>query len=677
MNHLNDRQKQAVLTIDCPLLVLAGAGSGKTSVITEKIAYLIQDCGYKARNIAALTFTNKSAREMKERVRKIVKGRASHGLIVSTFHNLGLNIIRKELAYLGLRKGFTLFDQQDAHSLIKNIVQSEFVDQDEHIAAFQNMISSWKNDLGEPITAMSKAKDSLEQMGAAVFDKYDSALKAYNAVDFDDLIRLPVQLFHKHEDVLKKWQKKIRYLLVDEYQDTNISQYILVKMLVGARNRFTVVGDDDQSIYSWRGARPENLVKLSEDFPDLEIIKLEQNYRSTSLILNAANNVIGHNPHVFEKRLWSQQDGGEMITIMQCKNDEAEAEWIASQIIFQKINRGLKFSDFAILYRGNHQARVLEFKLKHHQIPYKLNGGQSFFGKSEIKDVMSYLRLLINSDDNSAFLRIVNTPRREIGPVTIEKLNHFAEQNDMGLFESAKHDHIKSYIGGVSGERLHRFATWVAKTEQKLHTMDNPIQGIKEMLADIQYEVYLQSDSTTPDAAQKRMKNVWQLVDNIDYMFKKNAEEMKDGEDELSISDAITKLMMRDMMERQEDEDEEEAVQLMTLHASKGLEFPHVYLIGLEEELLPHRNSIENDDIEEERRLMYVGITRAKKVLTISYTAQRKQFGEVIDCVPSRFLEELPQEDVTWKGAGQSTKESNKKTGIEALAGLQALFDDC
>ncbi|BCE03517.1 DNA helicase Rep [Marinicellulosiphila megalodicopiae] len=674
MNHLNDRQKQAVLTIDCPLLVLAGAGSGKTSVITQKIAYLIQDCGFKARNIAALTFTNKAAREMKERVRTIVKGRASHGLIVSTFHNLGLNIIRKEASYLGLRSGFTLFDQQDAHSLIKNIVQAELNDQDEHIDMFQNKISAWKNDLWEPATALSKAQDDLEQMAALVFDKYNSALKAYNAVDFDDLIRLPVQLFHKHEDVLAKWQKKIRYMLVDEYQDTNISQYILVKMLVGARNRFTVVGDDDQSIYSWRGARPENLVKLKEDFPSLEIIKLEQNYRSTSLILNAANVVIDHNPHVFEKKLWSQQAGGDRITIMQCKNDEAEAEWVASQIIFQKLNRKLKFSDFAILYRGNHQARVLEFKLQHHQIPYKLNGGQSFFGKAEIKDVMSYLRLMINTDDNSAFLRIVNTPRREIGPVTIEKLNHFAEQNQLGLFESALHPQITSYITGTSGDRIHRFANWVAKTQQKLHTIDNPIQAIKEMLADIQYEVYLQADSNTPEMALKRMKNVWMLVDNIDYMFKKNEED--DGEDELTIADAIGKLILRDMMERQEDEDQEDAVQLMTLHSSKGLEFPHVHMIGLEEELLPHRNSIESDDIEEERRLMYVGITRAKKVLTISYAAQRKQFGESIDCTPSRFLDELPQEDISWKGAGQSTKETTQETGSQALAGLRALFDD-
>ena len=424
MTQLNARQREAVLYIDGPCLVLAGAGSGKTSVITRKIAYLIQQCDLPARHIAALTFTNKAAREMKERVTGLVKGAAAKGLTVSTFHNLGLNIIRREYKTLGFKPGFSIFDAEDARSLLKELMLRDGDLDSDHLDLVQHQISNWKNDLTSPEHALSHAQSPGEQAIALIYQRYNQALRAYNAVDFDDLILIPVHLFQQHADVLARWQRKIRYLLVDEYQDTNSSQYLLVKLLVGDRCALTVVGDDDQSIYAWRGARPENMSLLKQDFPSLKVIKLEQNYRSTSRILRVANHLIANNPHEFDKALWSEMGLGDPIRVVRCPNEDGEAERIATEILTQRLRQQNKFRDYAILYRGNHQARLLELKLQHHQIPYKISGGSSFFAKTEIKDVMAYLRLIINPDDDNAFLRIINTPRRQIGTNTLEALGH-------------------------------------------------------------------------------------------------------------------------------------------------------------------------------------------------------------------------------------------------------------
>ena len=437
MNKLNPRQHEAVRYADGPLLVLAGAGSGKTSVITRKIAYLIEQKGIPGRHIAAVTFTNKAAREMKERVGKIVDKGKTRGLIVSTFHNLGLNMIREEHAHLGYHPGFSIFDAEDAKALLQDLMMREAAaDAGDELNDVQMTISSWKNAMRGPAEAYSKAADDREQRIAIIYKHYSEYLKAYNAVDFDDLILLPVQLFRECPDILAKWRRKIRYMLVDEYQDTNLCQYELVKQLVAERAAFTVVGDDDQSIYAWRGARPENLAQLKEDFPSLKIVKLEQNYRSTSRILRCANTVIANNPHVFEKALWSEHTIGEEIRIIRCRSEDAEAERIATEIIDQKLKNGLDFRDFAVLYRGNHQARLLEMKLQAYQIPYRISGGQSFFSKNEIKDAMSYLRLMINPDDDAAFLRVVNVPRREIGPRTLEQLSHYARSRNVSLFRA-------------------------------------------------------------------------------------------------------------------------------------------------------------------------------------------------------------------------------------------------
>lgn len=666
MNKLNPRQREAVRYADGPLLVLAGAGSGKTSVITRKIAHLIEELGIPGRHIAALTFTNKAAREMKERVGKIVDRGKARGLIVSTFHNLGLNIIRDEHPHLGYHPGFSIFDAEDAKALLQDLMmRGGSAEAGDEVNDVQMTISSWKNALRSPTEAYSKAADEREQRIAIIYKQYNEYLKAYNAVDFDDLILLPVQLFRDFPDVLAKWRKKIRYLLVDEYQDTNVCQYELVKQLVAERAAFTVVGDDDQSIYAWRGARPENLVQLKEDFPSLKIVKLEQNYRSTGRILRSANTVIANNPHVFEKALWSDHTIGEEIRIIRCRSEDAETERVATEILDQKLKNGLNFQDFAVLYRGNHQARLLEMKLQAYQIPYRLSGGQSFFSKSEIKDAMSYLRLLINPDDNAAFLRVVNVPRREIGPRTLEQLSHYSRSRNVSLFKALSDMGAETHVTEKGLDRLRRFAHWVDKTCERLFSED-PIPVIKQLFTDIEYEEWLHQHSGSPKQAERRMENIWYLVESIQRML----DDGKGTADELGIEDAIAKLILRDMMEQREDEDDSDKVQLLTLHASKGLEFPHVFIMGLEEEILPHRSSIEEGNIEEERRLMYVGITRARETLSLTYAASRKQYGEKIETIPSRFLDELPEEDVKWEGLGDQDKEANQKKGKATLSAL-------
>jgi ATP-dependent DNA helicase Rep len=666
VTQLNPRQKEAVRYVDGPLLVLAGAGSGKTSVITRKIAWLIEHMGIPGRHIAAVTFTNKAAREMKERVGRLVDRKLTRGLIVSTFHNLGLNIIREEHPHLGYHPGFTIFDAEDAKALLQDLmIREASADAGDELSDIQMTISSWKNAMKSPQEAWSKAADEREQRIALIYKHYNEYLKAYNAVDFDDLILLPVQLFRQAPDILDKWRRKIRYMLVDEYQDTNLCQYELVKQLVAQRAAFTVVGDDDQSIYAWRGARPENLAQLKEDFPSLKIVKLEQNYRSTARILRSANTVIANNPHVFEKALWSDHTVGDEIRVVRCRNEDAEAERIATEILDQKLKKGLTFKHFAVLYRGNHQARLLEMKLQAYQIPYRISGGQSFFSRNEIKDAMSYLRLLVNPDDDAAFLRVVNVPRREIGPRTLEQLTHYARSRDVSLTRAMGDIGAAAHVSEKGLDRLRRFAHWVNRTCERLYKED-PVPVIKQMFTDIEYEEWLHQHAGTPKQAQRRMENIWYLVESIRRMLEND----RGTADEMSIGDAITRLVLRDLMEQREEEDDSDKVQLLTLHASKGLEFPHVFIMGLEEEILPHRSSIEENNIEEERRLMYVGITRARETLTLTYAAQRKQYGEKIETIPSRFLDELPEEDLRWEGTGDLDVEANQKKGKATLSAL-------
>jgi len=487
-------------------------------------------------------------------------------------------------------------------------------------------------------------------------------------VDFDDLIRLPAALFREHGEILERWQNRIHYLLVDEYQDTNSAQYELVKLLAGIRQALTVVGDDDQSIYAWRGARPENLARLKQDFPRLKVVKLEQNYRSTGHILGAANALIAHNPHVFEKRLWSELGPGDPIRVLQCKDEEQEAERVVSEIIHQRFMHKRAYGDFAILYRGNHQSRIFEKLLRLHNVPYFISGGTSFFSRTEVKDVMAYLRLLANPHDDAAFLRVVNTPRRQIGPGTLEKLTTWASERKLPLLEAVEELGLQQTLSPRSLDRLRKFASWVWQLSRMAHE-EEPVATLRQLLRDIDYEAWLYQTSANDKAAQRRLENVEELVA---WLEKLQADEMK-GE---TLAEMVSHLALMDILERQEEESADDRVSLMTLHAAKGLEFPVVFLVGMEEELLPHRTSIEEENIEEERRLAYVGITRARRLLHLTCARRRRRGGETVECEPSRFLSELPAHMLEWEGRdAEQDPEKKKARGKAHLATLKAMLE--
>jgi len=666
MNDLNPRQTLAVRYLDGPALILAGAGSGKTRVITRKIAYLIEECAMSPSNIAAVTFTNKAAREMKARVSSLLVNTNTRGLSISTFHNLGLNILRREHQEAGLHPGFSIMDQLDTEHLLKELLHTDDIDKDA-IKLAQRQISDWKNELIGPAEALSHADNDLDSRHAAIYTSYQRALRAYNGVDFDDLILLPVTLFQQHRDILERWQNKLRYLLVDEYQDTNGAQYELVKLLTGVRGALTVVGDDDQSIYAWRGAKPENLVRLKEDFRNLRVIKLEQNYRSTGRILKAANTLIANNPHVFEKRLWSEIGPGEHIRVIACKDEINEAEQVVSEIIHQKFIHRRDYADYAILYRGNHQSRVFEKVLRAHNLPYFISGGTSFFSRSEIKDLMAYLRLLANPDDDAAFLRIVNTPRRQIGPGTLEKLTAWATERDVHLLAAIDELGMAQQLSPRALKQLQEFASWINRLTRMAHE-EHPVDTVRQLIKDMDYEYWLFQSTGNDKAAERRMENVNEL---LDWLQRLHEDELK-GE---NLADMVSHLALMDILERQEEDNTEQRISLMTLHAAKGLEFPCVFLVGMEEDFLPHRVSIEEGNIEEERRLAYVGITRAQKLLHISYASRRRRGGETVSCEPSRFLEELPKEDLEWSGKEQEASPEKKKQRANAhLANLKSML---
>ena len=672
-HNLNAQQQAALKYIDGPLLVLAGAGSGKTSVITGKIAYLVKQCGIPSRNIYAVTFTNKAAREMKDRVSKLLCSSESKGLSVSTFHNLGLNIIRFEIKTLGFKPGFSIMDQEDCRNLLKELLVRHTDLDEKLIDNIQHTISDWKNSLLEPGQAVSASNSTGEQSIAMLYERYQRALRAYNAVDFDDLIMIPVCLFREQPEVLAKWQQRIRYMLVDEYQDTNLAQYELVRTLVKEKQALTVVGDDDQSIYAWRGARPENLMQLQEDFPALKVIKLEQNYRSTGRILAAANQLIDNNPHLIQKALWSELGPGDPLRFIISDNEEREAERVVNEIIDMRLKRRCKYSDFAILYRGNYQSRLMELKLQTQNIPYDITGGQSFYAKTEIKDVMAYLRLIINPDDDNALLRIINTPRRQIGPTTLERLGEYANQRQISFLDAIDEVGLSATVPSANLQRLQRFKHWLQSVQRNVYS-DKPVPAIRELLEDIDYQDWLRQNASSDAAANKRWENINLLISQIEYALKDSESDSVEA-DKNPIEAAISKIILRDILDREQEESADDKVQLLTLHAAKGLEFLHVFLIGMEEEVLPHRNSIEGDQIEEERRLAYVGITRAQRTLTMTSAAQRTQFGETSATTPSRFVDELPQDDLVRMGGNtEASAEQNQAAGEESLDALKSLF---
>ena len=663
LNTLNAPQREAVKYLDGPLLVLAGAGSGKTRVITQKIVYLIQECGFAPREIAAITFTNKAAREMQERVSQLLVGVNTKGLTIATFHSLGMQILRQEAEVLGYKKQFSILDSSDSFKILSDILATT---DKQLLRKTQWQISSWKNGFLTPDQAKANADEELTHAAAKVYQIYQQTLKAYQAVDFDDLIKLPVELFEEHPEVLNKWQHKLKYLLIDEYQDTNACQYKLVKLLTGVEGNFTAVGDDDQAIYGWRGADVENLRQLTQDFTRLKVIKLEQNYRSTVRILRAANQVISNNPKLFEKKLWSELGTGDLIQVSAARDDEHEAESVVMKLMAHKFENRTAYADYAILYRGNHQARVFEQHLRNHKIPYTISGGQSFFDKAEIKDLVSYLRLIANEDDDPAFIRAATTPKKGIGNTTLERLGEYASLHKISLFAAAFEGEFQRELGGRQLDDLLTFCQYINKLQDRA-SKDPAGEVLNDMLTAIQYEAFLY-DSEEPRSAEAKWKNV---LDFVSWLTKKG-EGNGDGEtrDLLNLTQMVA---LMSMLEGRED-GEPDAVKLSTLHAAKGLEFGHVFLIGVEEGILPHRESVDNDKIEEERRLMYVGITRAQKSLNISWCKKRKRAGETEICEPSRFIEELPSDDIRHFGNPSADPAASKEHGKERMAQIRAML---
>lgn len=666
---LNPGQQQAVEYVRGPCLVLAGAGSGKTRVITNKIAHLIRNTGYQPRQIAAVTFTNKAAREMKERVAQTLGRKETKGLMISTFHTLGLEIIKREYKALGMKSNFSLFDDQDQLALLKELTFDHLEEDKDLLKQLISQISNWKNALLTPEQAKGLARSEREQTFAECYRRYELHLSSCNVLDFDDLITKPTLLFARDEQVCERWQQRIRYLLVDEYQDTNTSQYQLVKLLVGKRANFTVVGDDDQSIYSWRGAQPKNLVQLSKDFPELRVIKLEQNYRSSGCILNAANILIANNPHVFEKQLFSNLGYGDPMKVITANNEDHEAERVVGELIAHHFINKTDYKDYAILYRGNHQSRIFEKMLMQNRIPYRISGGTSFFSRPEIKDLLAYLRVLTNPEDDSAFLRIVNTPRRGIGPATIQKLGEWANTRDKSLYQASFDLGLGQTLSGQGLAALTNFTGWLADVEKLVER--EPLIAVRDLLHGLDYQSWLFETSASPKAAEMRMKNVDQLFSWMAEML-----EGDDLNESMTLAQVVTRFTLRDMMERGEEAEELDQVQLMTLHASKGLEFPYVFLVGMEEGILPHQSSIDEDNVDEERRLAYVGITRAQKSLFFTLCRERRQYGELIRPEPSRFLYELPQDDLHWDDGKKvvKTAEEKQQTGLRGVAGLKAML---
>jgi ATP-dependent DNA helicase Rep len=631
---LNPQQHAAVEYCDGPLLVLAGAGSGKTRVITEKIAHLVSRRNLPPDGIAAITFTNKAAREMRERARRLLKGGAADAVTICTFHSLGLRFLQAEHARFGFRRGFSVLDADDSAAIIKDLAPAGL--KPDQLFALRQLVSAAKNNGLAPEQALAAARSPREADAAAIYVRYQKRLAAFNAVDFDDLIRLPLALLLDDAQVRATWQGRLRHLLVDEYQDTNNAQYQLFKLLAGARGTFTAVGDDDQSIYAWRGANPGNLDELARDYPALRVFKLEQNYRCSGRILRAANALIRHNPHVHEKSLWSEHAEGAPVRVFVCRDDDHEAERVAADIAHQQHLHKLAWHEVAVLYRGNHQSRALEKALRLARVPYAVTGGTEFLERTEVKDVLAYLRLIANPDDDAAFLRVANVPRREIGAGTLERLGELAQARQASLLRAARSDAVLAQFGARQASALATFAALIDALADASTTLP-PADLIEELLRRTAYLDHLGTEGKTEAARKRRLDNVRELTDWFRAMQRGGA---RSGELAAQLA----------LLTRDDGDDRGNAVRLMTLHSAKGLEFRFVYIVGVEDGTLPHGGGIEEGRLDEERRLFYVGITRARERLCLAYATRSRRHGAVISNAPSRFLAELPQDDLHLDG---------------------------
>jgi ATP-dependent DNA helicase Rep len=655
---LNPPQRQAVLHVDGPLLVLAGAGSGKTRVIVEKIAHLVTSGRMPARRIAAITFTNKSAREMRERVARRIKGDAADGLTVSTFHALGLKLLQIEHAKLGLKRGFSIFDADDSNAQVKDLLAPGT--KPDAIDAIRNLISRAKNAGLSPEQATAEARSAREHEAASVYTRYQQRLSTFNAVDFDDLIRLPVQLLEADEDCVAAWRERIGYLLVDECQDTNDAQYRLLKAIAGPKGDFTCVGDDDQSIYAWRGANPDNLLQLGSDYPQLKIIKLEQNYRCSNRVLRAANALIAHNPHEHPKTLWSDQADGERIRVWECKDHAHEAEKVAAEIQFQAQKTAAPWSDFCILFRGNFQSRALEKALQLLRVPYHLTGGTAFLDRGEVKDAMAWLRLVANPDDDAAFLRAVQSPKREVGATTLAKLAELAQHAHLPLSRAAESIGMLKQLAPRAANALGGFVDILRGLRQDAAQLP-PAELVRRLNERSGLLAMLRSQCKDEATFQRRRANLDELADWFDGP-------RTSGPGELAAALAL--------LSHADKGDAGNQVRLMSLHAAKGLEFRYVFIVGVEDGVLPHEASLEEGRLDEERRLLYVGITRAKEQLWLSHAREAQKWGDRLRLHPSRFLDELPAAELQRDGADPvADAERKQERATAGFAAIRALLE--
>ena len=659
LNGLNPPQQQAVLHVEGPLLVLAGAGSGKTRVIVEKIAHLIHSGRYPAKRIAAITFTNKSAREMRERVARRIRGDVAQELTVSTFHALGLKIVQIDHAKLGLRRGFSIFDADDSTVQIKDLLPPG--SKPDAIDAAKQLISRAKNAGLSPEQAAEAARSTREHEAAALYARYQARLSAFNAVDFDDLIRLPVQLLESDAEARLAWRERIGYLLVDECQDTNDAQYRLLKAIAGDKGNFTCVGDDDQSIYAWRGANPDNLLALGNDYPALRIVKLEQNYRCSNRVLRAANALIAHNPHEHPKTLWSDAADGERIRVWECRNAEHEAEKVAAEIQFVAQKHAAPWSEFCILFRGNHQSRALEKALQLLRIPYHLSGGTAFLDRGEVKDALAWLRLLANPDDDAAFLRAVQSPNRGVGATSLQRLGELANNAHMPLSRAADSITLAKQLPARAANALQGFSDIVRGLRIDVKTLP-PAELVRKLNERSGLLAALRALCKDEAQFQARRRNLDELADWFDGP-------KTSGPGELAAALAL--------LSHADKGDAGNQVRLMSMHAAKGLEFRFVFIVGVEDGNLPHEASIEEGRLDEERRLMYVGITRAKQQLWLSHANEAQRWGDRLRLKPSRFIDELPADELQRDGADPVADAARKQERARAgIANIRALLGD-
>lgn len=665
---LNSQQKEAVLHAEGPLLVLAGAGSGKTRVITMRAAHLL-DKGILPEQVLAVTFTNKAAREMRDRVSLMLKGgKGGNPPVISTFHSLCLKILRNEIEHLGYKKDFSIYDTSDQASLMRNLMSEvQLAGRSVKLESVMERISRTKNGMIVSSEIEENEDDDLGAISLALYERYQRALKAFNAVDFDDLLLLTLKLFKEHPQVLERYRDRYRYIMVDEYQDTNRIQYDFLRLLAGDRKNLCVVGDDDQSIYGWRGADIGNILGFEKDFPGAKIVRLEHNYRSCGYILRAANGVIGNNKKRMAKSLRTEQGLGPKVKIFRALDSEDEAAWISDKISLIKYEKKRPYEDFAVIYRANTLSRPFEEALRKERIPYTVVGGMSYFDRREIKDLAAYLRIIANPRDDLSLLRASNTPKRGLGSTTIEKFAAFARNNAVSLFEAFRK---ADEVNGLSEKSVSTTSGFTGLIEKYVSLFEGSREMgkvLKDLIREIHYKDYLFELYKTPEAAAKRVENVDGFIESLIHY------------EEREISPSLRGFLETMSLVEMEEIKEEEAkgVTLISLHSSKGLEFPVVFIVGAEEDILPHKKSVYSGDIEEERRLMYVGITRAMKELYITYTCHRIKYGKEEPSMPSRFIEEIPDTATeSLNRADEDNSEESERKARDFFANIQAMLGD-